>query len=48
MRMQTCSLLAALCFAIPAVAQETGGQKPQQATSKTEKLWKIECSGISG
>ena len=38
--------LAALAFALPAVAQTEG----QDAKPKveTEKLWKIQCSGIGG
>ena len=46
MRTQAYSLLAALAFAVPTFAQ-TEGQDAEQAKN-TEKLWKIECSGISG
>lgn len=40
------ALLAALAFALPAVAQ-TEGQDAEKAAN-TEKLWQIECSGIGG
>ena len=40
------ALLAALAFAIPAIAQTEGQDK--KAPAKTQKLWKIECSGIGG
>ena len=46
MRTQAYSLLAAVAFALPTLAQ-TEGQEKKQA-SNTEKLWKIECSGIGG
>ena len=46
MRTQAYSLLAALAFAVPSFAQ-TEGQDAKPA-SNTEKLWKIEVSGISG
>jgi hypothetical protein len=46
--MHACSLLAALCFAVPTFAQETEGQEGQKPAGNVEKLWKIECSGIGG
>ena len=46
MKMQARTLLAAIAFAIPTFAQ-TEGQKAKPA-GETEKLWKIECSGIGG
>ena len=40
------AVLAALAFAMPAVAQTKGSEvKPKV---ETEKLWKIQCSGIGG
>ena len=45
MRSKFGMLLAALAFALPAVAQ-TEGQ--EQKEKNVEKLWKIEASGISG
>lgn len=46
MRIQSGMLLAALVFALPAAAQKTEGQEAKPA--ETEKLWKIEASGIGG
>ena len=46
MRTQVFALLAAAAFAFPAIAQE--GTETPAAKSNTEKLWKIETSGISG
>lgn len=46
MKQQAFAMLAALAFAVPAFAQ-TKGQEAKPSV-KTEKLWKIECSGISG
>ncbi len=46
MRIKNGALLAALAFALPAVAQ-TEGQETK-AQKATEKLWKIEAAGISG
>lgn len=46
MRIQPTMLLAALAFALPAAAQ-TEGQEGKEAVA-TEKLWKIQASGISG
>ena len=40
------ALLAAMAFAVPALAQ-TEGQEAKP-TSNTETLWKLECSGIGG
>jgi hypothetical protein len=46
MRTQARTLLAALAFALPTLAQtQAAPAKPEGAT---EKLWKIEASGISG
>jgi len=39
-------LLAALAFALPALAQTKA--EPRTPEGTTEKLWKIEASGISG
>lgn len=39
-------LLATIAFAIPAVAQTKAAEV--KAEVKTEKLWKIEVTGISG
>lgn len=46
MRLTASALLAAFAFAAPAICQTEG----QEAKPKveTEKLWRIECSGISG
>ena len=46
MRMQARSVLAALAFAMPALAQTQAEPAKPQAAS--EKLWKIEASGIGG
>ncbi len=46
MRTQARTLLAALAFAIPALAQ-TKAPEPK-ATANTEKLWKIETTGLGG
>lgn len=46
MRITAGVLLASLAFAIPAAAQ-TAGQEAKPEV-KTEKLWKIEVTGISG
>ena len=46
MRNQASALLAAFVFALPAVAQTRA--QPAKATEPTEKLWKIETTGISG
>lgn len=46
MRIKAGVLLAALAFALPAVAQTTGQEAKTEG--KVEKLWKIEVSGISG
>lgn len=46
MRTQARTLLAALAFALPTLAQtQAVAAKPEGAT---EKLWKIEASGIGG
>ena len=45
MRTQARTLLAALAFALPTLAQtQAVAAKPEG----TEKLWKIEVTGISG
>ena len=46
MRLTASALLAVFALAVPAVAQ-TKGQEVE-AKANTEKLWRIECSGISG
>ena len=46
MRLTASALLAVCAMAVPAMAQ-TKGQQPE-AKANTEKLWRIECSGISG
>lgn len=46
MRIKASTLLAALAFAIPALAQTKGTE--EKAKVETEKLWKIECSGVGG
>lgn len=45
MRTQAGMLLAALAFAVPALAQT---QAPEAPAAKTEKLMKIETSGLGG
>jgi hypothetical protein len=46
MRTQARQLLAALTFAASALAQTQA--EPVKAQVASEKLWKIEASGISG
>ena len=46
MRTQAKMLLAAIAFALPTFAQ-TEGQDAEPAPN-TEKLWRLECSGIGG
>lgn len=46
MRIKASVLLAAFVFAATAMAQTEA--QPAKATEPTEKLWKIEASGISG
>lgn len=46
MRIKAGALLAAFAFAVPALAQTKAAET--KADAKTEKLWKIEVSGISG
>lgn len=46
MRIQAGVLLASLAFALPALAQTKA--EPAKPEAATEKLWKIEVSGISG
>jgi len=46
MRTQAYALLAAAAFALPTLAQ--GAETKAKPASNTEKLWKIECSGIGG
>lgn len=46
MRIKASVLLAAFAFAATAMAQTEA--QPAKATEPTEKLWKIEASGISG
>ena len=46
MKTPACNLLVSLAFALPAVAQTT--MAPARPSSDTEKLWKIEATGISG
>jgi hypothetical protein len=45
MRTQACTLLAVLACTLSAVAQGTVADK---RTGETEKLWKIEVTGIGG
>ncbi|MFK7740067.1 MAG: hypothetical protein AB8H80_07055 [Planctomycetota bacterium] len=46
MRLIASAMLAVFAVVTPALAQTKGQDvKPQ---TKTEKLWRIECSGISG
>ena len=47
MRIKANALLATIAFALPAMAQ-TVAQPAPKADVKTEKLWKIEASGIGG
>jgi hypothetical protein len=44
--MQASVLLGALAFAVPALAQTEAQPKPPAAA--TEKLWKIEATGLGG
>lgn len=44
--MNKLAVMAALAFAVPALAQ-TEGQEVEKKKN-TETLWKIECSGIGG
>ena len=46
MRIQAGVLLAAFAFALPLSAQTESREAPP--TEPTEKLWKIEATGISG
>ena len=46
MRLTASAVLAVCALAIPAAAQTKGQQ--EQANANTEKLWRIECSGLSG
>jgi hypothetical protein len=46
MRLTASAVLAVCALAVPAVAQTKG--QPVEAKANTEKLWRIECSGISG
>jgi hypothetical protein len=46
MRTQVRTLLATLACALPALAQGTVAEP--KASDNTEKLWRIEVSGISG
>ena len=46
MRLTASAMLLACAFAVPALAQTKGQQLDTKAN--TEKLWRIECSGISG
>lgn len=46
MRIKASVLLAVFAFAATAMAQTEA--QPAKATEPTEKLWKIEASGISG
>ena len=46
MRTNAGVLLAALAFALPALAQTKTDPRPAEGT--TEKLWKVEATGISG
>ena len=46
MRLTASAVLAVCALAIPAAAQ-TKGQRPE-VKANTEKLWRIECSGLSG
>ena len=47
MRIKASALLAAVAFALPALAQ-TEAQPAPKVDSNTQKLWKIEASGING
>lgn len=46
MRLTASAVLAVCALAIPTVAQTKGQEVESKAN--TEKLWRIECSGISG
>ena len=46
MRIQAGALLAAFAFAVTATAQTES--RPAPASEPTEKLWKIEATGIGG
>ena len=46
MRLTASAMLAVFALAIPAMAQTKGQDVKQKANS--EKLWRIEASGISG
>lgn len=46
MRLTASAMLAVFALAVPAVAQTKGQQTKPKVD--TEKLWRIECSGISG
>lgn len=46
MRIKNGALLAALAFALPAVAQTEGQESKEK--KNVEKLWKIEATGLSG
>ena len=47
MRIKASALLVAAAFALPALAQTEAKPAPK-AEANTQKLWKIETSGISG
>jgi hypothetical protein len=47
MRIKASALLVAAAFALPALAQ-TEAQPAAKADANTQKLWKIETSGIGG
>jgi len=46
MRRNVTAMLAAFALSVPALAQTKGQEAETKAN--TEKLWRIECSGISG
>ena len=46
MRRNVTAMLAAFALSVPALAQTKGQEVETKAN--TEKLWRIECSGISG
>jgi hypothetical protein len=46
MRTQAAALLAALAFTMPAMAQTQG--QPAKEEKQTQKMWKIEATGLGG
>lgn len=46
--MRTLTLASAMAFALPLMAQTEVPKTPVKPDVKTEKLWRIETSGIGG